>query len=519
LVHFPESIRQRIIGMDPALTTATLSLVNSPHYGLSNEIFDLERAAVVLGNREVLKLALSISFHGKVTQQLGRCGQDVMENWSLIIWSATAAQLLASRICPCNENRLYLSTLLKDISLLLICSKLPERLPIYKGNDPLLCLHPGQLEAERTAWGMTHAEMSSELLKEWGCPYGQCEGLVHHHDLAGVSGYDPATKILILATKWSEIEYQARTNPGLLIQFRAQLAKYLNLSQEEVDTIRSECIDRYRLYSKFLAPGNAEENSRQFDVPLDDLQDTYLMSLDFQHVKGGVTAIAETMIRHLRWAFDLTEWELGLKNVATRKWTFFTIDDGTIGDAKEYGDLRVLPWAKGAAEFKLYEEGVVFGEFRVERSKVFPELERKLQLYARLASITLQQYFQTQAIMESKAQTLELLPLGVALLDDTGSIMDANEQMSEFLQQKGALEGEPFWALLVKSRNVQMDSDWKDFLTDKKRSLYNRVLCPLNPAAPADQASFYLTAHRRAVGGMLVMVEDLTEVSIWRSKP
>ena len=50
-----------ILRLDPALATAILSLVNSPYYGQTSKISDVQRAAIILGDNEILRIALSLS--------------------------------------------------------------------------------------------------------------------------------------------------------------------------------------------------------------------------------------------------------------------------------------------------------------------------------------------------------------------------------------------------------------------------------------------------------------------------
>ncbi|MFP4072143.1 MAG: diguanylate cyclase domain-containing protein, partial [Desulfovibrionales bacterium] len=267
------------------------------------------------------------------------------------------------------------------------------------------------------------------------------------------------------------------------------------------------------LFSKALEPEKSGQDSFQFEVPLDDLQEAYVMSLDFQHVQGGIPGITETMSRHLRWTFDLREWELGIRKPGSARWIFSRIENGQVATTRELESLHDIPWSEGGVEFKLLAGGNLFGELRIPRSGITPLVEKKINLYVRLASFGLQHYFQNLAVVEGKAKTLELLPLAVAIMDDAGFIQDANAEMHRFLQQEESLVGERFWPLLVKSRGAQMDANWKTFLKDKKIPFYNRVIFALAPVESAHQPSFYLTVHRRVEGGMQVMVEDISGVS------
>ncbi|MFW5731107.1 MAG: HDOD domain-containing protein, partial [Desulfonatronovibrionaceae bacterium] len=51
----------RIVSIDPGLTVTILSLANSPYYGLTQKVNDLQRAMVILGSSEILKLAIAVT--------------------------------------------------------------------------------------------------------------------------------------------------------------------------------------------------------------------------------------------------------------------------------------------------------------------------------------------------------------------------------------------------------------------------------------------------------------------------
>jgi diguanylate cyclase (GGDEF)-like protein len=516
-------IMARIIGMDPALAATTLSLVNAPFYGLTMEVIDLERAAVVLGNKEILKLALSVSFHRRLHDRLKGRGKELFDNWSLVIWSASASHLLAERLCPELSNQAYLCTLLKDISLLTLCSVKPEIIPGYPSEEILLCLRPGQLEQERKAWGMDHCWLSVEMLKEWDFPMALCPAIAHHHDFHALERHDAFTQTIILATKWAEVEHQARTNPGLLIQFKSLLGMILGVSGEELSRLRSICIEQYKAFSGVLVRANGQFQSQIMinEIPLDDLQSLYLMSLDLQNAGGGLNNVAEIMARHLKLSFAVSEWELALLNPLRKGWVHFSFKDGSIVSTRsEFDSLADIHWMIEGSPFKLVASGKTIGKIVVPQRGIGQETHQGVGTYVQLISQSFEHYLRNHAVIERKALTLDLLPLGVARLDSWGCILDANGKMLSFLDSRENPAGRSFWSILGKTKGLAEDSEWQRFLQDQGVSSYTRVICPLGPESGLKNVCFYISAHKSEdkEGGVLVLVEDITEITDLQSE-
>lgn len=506
----------KLIGYDPGLSATILSLVNTPYFGLPQKVTDLERAAVILGNREVLKLALSITFQGRVNEHLRQCHQDIYDNWSLIIWSSIASQLLAERLCPEEAGQVYLCTLLKDISLLLVCASHPDQLPEFEGNEALLCIHPNQLKAEADLWGENHAQLSQAILQAWDLPLSLCKNMAFHHDFAEVEQYDPFSRAIILATKWSEVEYQARSNPGLLIRFKAELAAILRITPEELEDLRTKCIEQFKVFAQVLKVAPSSDEARIFDLPLSSIQSTYFLSLDLQNAVGGLEALAGIVARHLRFNFEIKEWELALARPGQTRWAFFRVEGGSPAVPREFSSRSDIPWHSKTMSFVLRNSKTEFGELRVSDQHFTPETIKEVQLYCRFFSLQYAQYQEAQAVLEMKAQTLEKLPLGVAWLSFSGEIQEANQKMADFFNAGETIVGRIFWPLLKHAKAIDFDPEWERFLATPAERTYNRVFCPLGFDSQSSDPCFYVSAHKTSINGMdgiMALVEDVSEIT------
>jgi hypothetical protein len=278
------------------------------------------------------------------------------------------------------------------------------------------------------------------MLKEWDFPLALCPAIAHHHDFHTLERHDAFTQTIILATKWAEVEHQARTNPGLLIQFKSLLGMILGIGGEELSRLRSICIEQYKAFSgTFLASnGQFESQVRINEIPLDDLQYLYLMSLDLQNAGGGLNSVAEIMARHLKLSFAVSEWELALLNPLMKGWVHFSFKDGSIVSTRsEVDSLADIPWTIEGASFKLAASGKTIGKIMVPQRGMGQETRQGMGIYVQLISQSFEHYLRNHAVIERKALTLDLLPLGVARLDSWGSILDANGKMLSFLDSPG----------------------------------------------------------------------------------
>ncbi|WP_379556420.1 HDOD domain-containing protein, partial [Pseudomonas sp. MD330_11] len=59
----------RLISQDPGLSCALLKIVNSAHYGLSNNIASIQRAVNLLGSRSVINMINALSIRGEMSDE------------------------------------------------------------------------------------------------------------------------------------------------------------------------------------------------------------------------------------------------------------------------------------------------------------------------------------------------------------------------------------------------------------------------------------------------------------------
>ena len=240
------------ISQDPVLSAKILKVVNSPLFGMPNNISSLPQAMVVLGLRTLKVMVLSFSLVGELAN-LRDENFDHELFWRRSVTTAVSSSLLAERCDPRVQDEAFAAGLLADLGILAANQAArsdyqPVLKSYYEGTCPLQ-------EVEGLQLGVTHAEMSAVLLGGWKLPDRLVLAARHHHD-DGIPPFDEdghfLTRLVWTAALISDLFCQETpsTDLGPLKETIVQ-ALGANvpeggapISPDEIDTIL-ERIDKY----------------------------------------------------------------------------------------------------------------------------------------------------------------------------------------------------------------------------------------------------------------------------------
>lgn len=159
----------QIVKRDQSFASRILRAANSPYYSFSMRIDSIDRAVSLIGWREVMNLALSLDI---VEGFSGLRGDIVEKFWRHTVIVATLSKDIAADVSKPDKEAAYAVGLLHDIGFLFllkfqhavvnkIMNLVSRKVPIW--------------DAEQDVIGMTHFDISAELMKHWKLP------LVFHH--------------------------------------------------------------------------------------------------------------------------------------------------------------------------------------------------------------------------------------------------------------------------------------------------------------------------------------------------
>lgn len=171
----------KIVKFDSALTMRVLKAVNSPVYGLINEVTSIDRALSYLGERMVVSIAIQENtgqlFNQPLNGYMGKQG----DLWRHDLFCAIASREVARHAKGDFDLDLaFTGGLLHDIGKSVFSAFWEESSP-----EALDQIDQGvvsdYLMAEQDLAGLNHAEVGYEMARHWQLPESLQMVILHHH--------------------------------------------------------------------------------------------------------------------------------------------------------------------------------------------------------------------------------------------------------------------------------------------------------------------------------------------------
>jgi len=171
----------KIIKQDPILSARILSIANSPFYGMSGKVEDVETSCVILGSNVIKNLLISVGALGcyPATDQRTKI-------WAHSIEVASISELLANRLNQ-SESKAYIAGLLHDVGKFLLIDTFPEHQSMIEESHPVN--NNDSLEEEIKIMGTNHAQTGSKIIGVWNLPKDIQNIVEMHHDPANADDY------------------------------------------------------------------------------------------------------------------------------------------------------------------------------------------------------------------------------------------------------------------------------------------------------------------------------------------
>jgi diguanylate cyclase (GGDEF)-like protein len=266
----------KVITNDPALSAKMLRLVNSPTYGLRQQVRTVSHALALLGVNAVRTLALCFSLAADLRRSR-QPGIDLNVYWKRSALSAVAARELAAVAGMAgSKEEAFLAGLLQDIGRLALGRVAPDvyaPLSDRAGGDHVV------LEMlERGELGADHAEVGHWLTTTWNLPAPLCLAVAHSHGTAPPDGSAPELALLarvvavsgLLADIWVRDDAQAAT-----VMAREQAVAMLGLTPPKLDEVLARIAGAMPEVSSLFDIDLG--TSDQINAVLDEAQEALLM--------------------------------------------------------------------------------------------------------------------------------------------------------------------------------------------------------------------------------------------------
>jgi HD-like signal output (HDOD) protein/prolyl-tRNA editing enzyme YbaK/EbsC (Cys-tRNA(Pro) deacylase) len=165
-----------LVGKDPGLSAQVISWANSPYYGVSGAITNIQEAVIrVLGFDLVINLALGLSL-GRTLSVPNNGPQGYIPFWQQSVYTAALMAELCRAIPPekrPTQGVAYLSGLLHNFGYLILGHVFP---PHFEMINRHIDANPNinRYFIEQHLMGITREQISSSLLRQWNLPQDVC---------------------------------------------------------------------------------------------------------------------------------------------------------------------------------------------------------------------------------------------------------------------------------------------------------------------------------------------------------
>ncbi len=150
-----------IMQKDQSLVAETLKIVNSPYYGLRNEVVSVYHAINILGYRNMKSLIMAIKY-GKL---FNRHNENHLILWQHSFSTALFSRYVSKELNYKNIEEIFVCGLLHDIGKLAIYTNLDDK---YRSVIERVKAGEGDFyEIEREVFGFTHLEVGAFVAERW----------------------------------------------------------------------------------------------------------------------------------------------------------------------------------------------------------------------------------------------------------------------------------------------------------------------------------------------------------------
>ncbi|MDE3076122.1 MAG: HDOD domain-containing protein [Chloroflexota bacterium] len=170
-----------VVSADQSITARLLKMVNSPFFGLAEEVTTVSRAITIIGFGALRNLILASSLMDLFTSRLkGRAFFNIELLWTHSWATGVAARAIAKRTGHSAEAEEYLvAGLMHDVGKLALLQYLPERVEaILEKVVRQRCLF---IEGEREVLGTDHTVIGAAIADQWRLPAALRDVIAMHH--------------------------------------------------------------------------------------------------------------------------------------------------------------------------------------------------------------------------------------------------------------------------------------------------------------------------------------------------
>jgi HD-like signal output (HDOD) protein len=169
----------KLISQDMGMSVEVLRLVNSPYFGLPNQISSIEQAVSLLGLDIIRTLIISVQFFESFNG-LEQKDMDVLLKHSLncAFYCKAIYEYEEMNLEECNTA--FIAGFMHDLGRLILLSTFPAK--FIEGQVKSVVNGDYTAKVEMAQFGVSHSDVSAFMLGLWGFSDEVIEAVAFHHN-------------------------------------------------------------------------------------------------------------------------------------------------------------------------------------------------------------------------------------------------------------------------------------------------------------------------------------------------
>ncbi|PQO35690.1 hypothetical protein C5Y96_08520 [Blastopirellula marina] len=227
---------KQCIQRDPAMTLKILKVVNSPLFGLSGQVSDLNQALALLGIKPLKLLVLGFSLPKAMLQ--GIEAEVLAQYWQFALTKAVAAREIANLQRKNFGDDAFIAGLLSEIGALVMLQDLGDAYANFANK--VLQEEADLSEMEWETLGFDHNILGCRLLQSWNLPESLVQIIREGHPSSGIEFSKLSGQSATLRLAHNLAEVLAHHRLKLMPKFLDQLK---STTSHDADTVEHLVVD------------------------------------------------------------------------------------------------------------------------------------------------------------------------------------------------------------------------------------------------------------------------------------
>jgi HD-like signal output (HDOD) protein len=237
-----------IISKDVGLSGCVLKVVNSPFFGLRNQITSIKQALNILGFNNIINIANSISVRESLSDS---AIFEMTQFWDNASDVAIASAMFTNFVGNGNSDEAYTLGLFHNTGVPLLMSKFAEYPSILKNAYAEPSTHITDIENQLIT--TNHSIVGYYVAKAWKLPEYLCEVIAEHHKADAIFSdnikCDVQTKNMLAILKLAETTCKTHKTIGScnadyeFNRIKDNILIHLGISEYDLENWQAEIID------------------------------------------------------------------------------------------------------------------------------------------------------------------------------------------------------------------------------------------------------------------------------------